>query len=218
MDKLTLRQDVLDELEYEPSIDAAHIGVSAEDGVVTLNGYVETFAQKVAAVDAARRVKGVRGVADEIEIRYPGGKRTADDEIAKRAIDVLKWDTSVPAEAVQVTVRNGWVTLTGQVSWQYQRLAAEGDVRKLPGVVGIANNISIRPVAQVLDVRAKIEAALRRRAELEAIGIRVSVADGGKVTLEGDVANWKEREVVETAAWSAPGVTSLDDRLRITYT
>jgi osmotically-inducible protein OsmY len=215
MSKLELRQDVLAELEYEPSIDAAHVGVAVEDGVVTLTGHVTTYAQKVAALEATRRVKGVLAVADEIEIRYPGGKHEADDEIAARALGILKWDSTIPANAVQVTVRNGWVTLNGQVYWQYQRQAAEADVRKLSGVVGIKNNITIKPMAQVADIKAKIEAALRRRAEVEAKSISVAVRDGGSVTLDGQVDNWAERQAVENAAWSATGVKSVEDRLRI---
>ena len=131
MSELPLRQDILDELEFEPSVDAAHVGVAVESGVVTLSGHVASYAEKLAAVTATRRIRGVRAIADEIEVRYPSDKKIPDDEIAKRTIDILEWDTVVPSAAVQVIVRDGWVTLTGTVDWQYQKKAAEECVRKL---------------------------------------------------------------------------------------
>jgi osmotically-inducible protein OsmY len=201
-----LRQSVLDELEFEPSIDAAHIGVATSDGVVTLSGYVSTFAQKKTAEAAARRVRGVRAVADEIEVRNVGHK-TTDDEIAQRAVNMLRWNASVPAEAIQVTVDRGWLTLTGEVRWQYQRLAAEEAVRRLPDVIGVANNISIKPVPEAGDIKSKIEAALKRRAEVEAMNITVAVKDGGRVVLNGRVDNWDERQFPVSSrsriAWSS---------------
>jgi osmotically-inducible protein OsmY len=215
MDKLKLRQDVLDELEYEASIDAANIGVSVDDGVVTLTGHVPTFAQKTTAVEAAHRVKGVRGVADRIDVRYPGGKQQDDDQIARRALDVLRWDATVPAEAIEVTVRDGRVTLSGQVQWQFQRQAAEAAIRKLSGVIGINNLITIRPVVIASDIKSRIEAALKRRAEVEAWNITIQVYEGGWVALEGKVDNWEERKAVEDAVWSAPGVSQVEDHLRI---
>lgn len=217
MDKFELRKSVMEELDYEPSIDAAHIGVAVDAGVVTLSGHVTSYPQKLAAGAAARRVKGVRGLADEIEVRYPTEKQTADDQIAKRALDILTWDASVPANSIQVTVRNGWVTLTGSVDWQFQRQAAEKAVRRLSGVTGITNTIDIKVVSAAIShaVKAKIEAALTRRAELEATGIRVAVRDGGHVVLEGTVDNWAERMAVENAAWSAHGVRAVEDKLRV---
>ena len=134
MDDRQLQQEVLDELDFDPSIDAAHIGVAADNGVVTLTGHVFSYAEKLAVEQAARRVKGVRAVAQEIEVRYPSDKKTADDEIAKRALSIIKWDTMIPQQAVQVTVQKGLVTLAGQVNWQYQKKAAEDAVRKLSGV------------------------------------------------------------------------------------
>lgn len=215
MSDLTLRSNILDELDYEPSVDAANIGVAASKGVVTLTGHVASFAEKQAALAAVRRVIGVRAIADEIEVRYPSNKKTADDEIAKRAADILRWDTLIPAGAIQVLVREGWVTLSGKVNWWYQRKTAEDDVRKLSGVVGVTNNIEIMPVAQASNIKKKIEDALKRHAEVEAKGIEVIVRDGNKVVLEGKVDNWDERHAVETAAWSAPGVKSVEDHLRI---
>jgi osmotically-inducible protein OsmY len=215
MSELQLRQDVLDELEFEPSINAAHIGVAAENGVVTLSGHVSTYAEKTTAVAAARRVRGVRAIADEIEVRYPSGKKTADDEIAKRAVDILGWDTMVPSGAIQVTVRDGSLILTGKVDWYYQKKAAEDAVRKLSGVRGVVNNIEIKPHVKAEDVKRKIEDALKRHAEVEAKAIRVTVTANDKVLLEGKVDNWDERFAVENAAWSAPGVRSVEDRLAI---
>lgn len=216
MSELQLRQDVLDELEFEPSVNAAHIGVVVDKEVVTLSGHVASYAEKMAAVAAARRIKGVRGIADEIEVRYSSDKKTSDDEIAKRTIEILGWDTVVPSGSIQVMVRDGWVTLTGNVDWYYQKKAAEKDVRKLSGVRGvIINNIDIKPRVKAEDIKRKIEDALKRHAKVEAKAIRVTVRDNDKVLLEGKVDNWDERYAVENAAWSAPGVRSVEDRLAI---
>ena len=146
MDNRVLQEMVLDELDFDPRIDAANIGVVANDGVVTLSGHVASFAEKHAAEEVARRVKGVHAVAQEIEVRYPSDKKTSDDEIAKRALSVIKWNTTIPQDTIQVTVQKGLVTLSGQVTWQYQRGDAEQSVRKLSGVIGVINNIEIKPV------------------------------------------------------------------------
>ena len=145
MGDLQLRQDVIDELEYEPSLDAAHIGVAADKGVVILTGHVASYAEKQIAITAVRQVKGVRAIAEEIEVRYPSDKKTSDDQIAKRAIDILGWDTMVPSGSIQVMVRDGCVTLTGSVDWHYQKKQAEEDIRKLSGVRGVINNVEIEP-------------------------------------------------------------------------
>ena len=215
MDNKLVRQDVLDQLEFEPSIDAANIGVAVEDGVVTLTGHVWSYAQKLAAERATRQVKGVRAIAQEIEVRYPTDKKTADDEIAKRALNVLKWHAMIPQDAVKVTVQKGWVTLTGEVNWQYQRKAAEDAIWKLSGVTGVTDSISLKPTVSVSDIKKKIEDALTRHAQIEAQAVRVHVRDGNKVSLEGMVDNWDEREAIENAAWSVAGVQSVDDRLTI---
>jgi osmotically-inducible protein OsmY len=215
MDNITLRQNILDELEFEPSIDAAHIGVAVDNGVVTLSGHVATYAEKIAAETAVRRVKGVQAIAQEIEVRYPGAKQTHDDQIAKRAVSIIQWDTTIPPDSLKVTVQNGFVTLTGEVSWQYQRKAAEDAVRRLSGVIGVYNNVTIRQSPNTSDIRKQIEAALARRAEVEAKAIRVSVKDGTRVVLEGKVDNWDEREAVTNAAWSVAGVCSVSDQLSI---
>jgi hyperosmotically inducible protein len=213
MGDLQLQRDVVDELEYEPSVDAAHIGVAVDKGVVTLTGHVASYAEKQSAIAAVRRIKGVRAIAEEIEVRYPSDKKTSDDEIAKRAIDILGWDTMVPSGSIQVMVRDGWVTLTGSVDWHYQRKQAEEDVRKLSGVRGVINTVEIEPSVQVEDVKRKIEEALRRHAKIESNAIRITVPERYKVVLEGKVGSWDERYAVENAAWSAPGVKSVEDRM-----
>jgi osmotically-inducible protein OsmY len=215
MSELQLRQLVVDELEFEPSVNAAHIGVAAEKGVVTLSGHVNSYVEKLAALTAVRRVRGVYAIADEIEIHYPSDRKTSDDQIARRAVDMLAWDTVVPVGATQVTVPDGWVTLTGSVNWQYQKKAAEDDVRKLSGVHGVINNITIKPHVKADDIKRKIEDALKRHAEVEAKEIRVTIRNDDQVLLEGKVANWDERYAVQNAAWSAPGVKAVEDRLSV---
>jgi osmotically-inducible protein OsmY len=209
-----LHQDILDELEFEPSIDAARIGVAVEHGVVTLTGHVSSFLEKQAVERAVKRVKGVRAIAEEIEVRLPYDHKTTDDEIASRALDVLHWDTRVPDGVVGITVQDGTVILTGTVDWQYQRQAAEDDIRKLSGVAGVINQIIIASRPQTSDVQSRIQEALRRNADVAAEAIQVSVQDG-KVILDGKVQSWKEREAAERAAWSAPGVRTVEDRLKI---
>jgi osmotically-inducible protein OsmY len=157
----------------------------------------------------------VRAIAQEIEVRYPGDKKTADDEIAKRALNILKWDAVVPPDSVKVTAQKGWLALTGEVDWQFQKKAAESAVRKLSGVTGVSNSITIRPSVSAFDVKKKIEDALERNAHIEARAIRVDVLDGNKVRLEGQVDSWDDRDVTEDAAWSVAGVQSVDDRLTI---
>lgn len=215
MNDKQLRQDVIDELDFEPSIHSADIGVAAEGGVVTLTGHVPGYAQKLAAERAVWRVNGVRAVAEEIQVRFAGDKMHNDDEIAQRAIKVLAWDTLLPRDSIHVLVEDGQVLLTGMLDWNYQRELAEEDVRKLGGVVGVINNISLRQTAQAIDVKQHITNALKRHAEVEASRVKISVHDGGTVSLEGDVDNWDERQAVVRAAWSAAGVHGVDDRLRI---
>jgi osmotically-inducible protein OsmY len=210
----TLRQDIIDELDFEPSINAANIGVAVENGVVTLTGHVSTYAERSAAEDVVRRVKGVKGIAQEIEVRPFGSNPKADDEIAKRVLDVINWSTTVPDGAVQVKVQNGWITLTGKVEWQYQKIAAAEAIVGLVGVYGVANNIEVKPSASAFDVKKRIEDALKRNAEVEARAIKVNVQDG-KVTLEGKVKAWSERAAAERAAWSAPGVSVVVDHLTL---
>ena len=214
MSDIQLRQNVLDELEFEPSIDAAHIGVTVDDGVVTLTGHLSSYAEKIAAEEAVRRVKGVRAIAEEIEVRYPGQKQTSDDEIAKRALNILQWDTFLPHENIRLTVHKGLVTLTGEVQWYFQKSGAEKAIRKLSGVTGVVNDITIKPAVRVADIKSKIENALKRHAEVEAEGIQITVLSD-EVTLNGKVESWDERQAVISAAWSAPGVRLVEDHLTI---
>lgn len=215
MNDSTLRQDILDELDFEPSVEAAGIAVAAKDGIVTLSGHVPTYSQKLMVEDVVRRVKGVKGIAQEIEVRPFGTNQTADDEIAKRAIKKIAWNASIPDSAVQVKVQKGWVTLSGKVEWQYQRAAAADAVRDLAGVVGVTNQIEIKHRVLELDVKKRIEDALKRNAAVEARSIKVAVLDGGKVRLEGHVHAWSERRAAELAAWSAAGVHAVEDRLSV---
>ena len=215
MDDKVLRQIVTDELDFEPSIDAANIGVAVESGVVTLTGHVVGFTEKHAAEQAVQRVKGVRAIAEEIEVRRPNDKKTADDQIAGRAVRIIDWDAKIPKWAVKVKVHDGWITLSGAVGWQYQRMAAELAVRRLSGVTGVTNLIEIEPLAvQSTDVKQKIVDALTRKADLDATAIRVTVV-GNKVILEGRVGFLCERAIASRAAWSAPGVKAVENRLTL---
>jgi osmotically-inducible protein OsmY len=209
-----LRQHVIDELEFEPALDAANIGVAVSGHVVTLTGHVTSYAQKLAAERAARRVKGVRAIAEEIEVRFADEKKVHDDEIAARALSIIAWDTTIPDDRIQVKVQHGWITLTGHADWNHQKVAAEEAVRKLSGVRGVTNRIEVAPPVLVSDVKQRLESALKRSAEVELSGIRLRV-DGHKVVLEGHVNSWHERLVAETAAWSVPGVNVVEDLLTV---
>lgn len=215
MSELRLRDDILDELTYEPIVDQAHIGVAVDEDIVTLSGHVGSYAQELAALSAVRRVKGVHGIADEIEVRSSSDSVPSDDEIAKCAVDVVSWDSVVPSDVIQVTARDGPVTLTGKVNWYYQKSSAERDVGGLSGVRGVINNIEIEPHAKPENVKKKIEAALKRHAGIEARDIRVTVRDDDEMLLEGKVRNWDEKSAVANAAWSALGVKNVKDRLTI---
>lgn len=214
MNDIALRNDVLAELEFEPSVDAGHIGVAVSHGVVTLTGHVGSFAEKAAVERAVGRIKGVRGIAQEIQVRLPANRKTNDDEIAERALKIIAWDTTIPADRIQVTVENGWVKLRGIVDWDFQRQAAADAVRKLSGVVGLTNELTVGQSVSVADVKLRIENALKRAAELEAAHIRVGVV-GGRVTLDGKVHTLHERTAAQRAAWSAPGVHVVEDRIKV---
>jgi osmotically-inducible protein OsmY len=175
---------------------------------------VPSYFQKIEVENVVSRVRGVRGIAQEIEVRPFGTNTTADDEIAKRALNSINWNTTVPNDGVQAKVTKGWVTLSGKVEWQYQKIAALDAVKRLTGVIGVSNNIEVKPRVSSFDVKRRIEDALKRTAEVEANGITVQVADG-KVTLEGHVNAWPERSAVERAAWSAPGVKAVVDHIRV---
>ena len=214
MSDIDLRQFIVDELEFEPSIDAANIGVAVHDGVVTLTGHVPTFMEKTTAERTVGRIKGVKGIACEIEVRPIGANITADDEIARRAVHQIEWNVQVPKNSVQVRVEKGWVTLSGKLHWHFQRAAVENAVHALSGVRGVINNIAVAPRATAPDVKKRIEDALKRDAEIDAHAIKVDVRDG-KVVLEGKVRAWAERQAAERAAWAAPGVKAVEDHISI---
>lgn len=210
-----LQKDVLDELRWEPSISEKEIAVAVKDGVVTLSGYVQTYAQKRAAEYAVAKVAGVKAVAEDIQVKLPTSTKRSDTEIAHAVINALKWDTEVPDELLKVKVENGWVTLNGALDFFYQKSAAERCVRFLTGVKGVTNLISVKRGATTSKVTENIEAALKRRAEMDAGMIKVDSLDG-KVTLKGSVHSWLELKEAENAAWATPGVWSVDDRLAVT--
>lgn len=209
-----LQQDVLDGLEWEPSIDASKIAVTATDGVVTLTGTVPFYPDKMEAERIAKSIAGVKAVADDIEIRLPGTSERNDTDIATAALNALKWHTSIPEDKVKVIVRNGWLTLEGQVDWQYQREAAREVVRFLVGVRGVTNSIVLAARPKAKDVREKIDAAFKRSAEVDASHVRIETQDG-TIVLKGKVSSWSERAAAERVAWTAPGVANVDNRLAV---
>lgn len=213
-DDTQLRQSVLEELEWEPTIDATGVGVQVSDGVVTLTGHLASFAEKSAAEDAVRRIPGVKALAVEIDVRLPADAERTDGDIARAAANVLAWNTFVPVERVQVTVEHGVVRLTGTVDWNYQRMAAERAVASLLGVKSVVNAIGIRPQASREDLGMRIKAAIERQAVDDAAQVTVSVA-GGAVVLGGSLRTWAEREAAMNAAWSAPGVNSVVNNIRV---
>jgi osmotically-inducible protein OsmY len=209
-----LKQHVENALEWEPSFDASDIGVSVDGGVVTLRGDIGSFAAKSAAERVALRVYGVKAVANELAVRLASGWVRTDTDIAQAAVTALTWNAFVPKERITVTVSNGWLTLNGTVDAQYQKDAALRAVRDLTGVKGVTNTITVKPRVQTADVRIKIIDAFRRSAEIDARRVNVAATDG-KVILSGNVRSWAEREEAEHAAWAAPGVSEVDDRLTV---
>lgn len=212
---LQIQKDVAAELHWDPSIRESEIAVAARDGVVTLAGSVHSFAEKYAAERAVERISGVKAIADDLVVKPMPTHQRSDTEIAHAILSALQWDTQVPDDKVKAKVDTGWVTLSGSVEWKYQKDAAERAVRYLTGVQGVANLIAVVPKqASKFEVSGKIKDALRRGAERDADNITVKTADG-RVTLEGTVRSFAERQDAERAAWSAPGVTAVVDRIAI---
>jgi osmotically-inducible protein OsmY len=207
-----MRTRVLQALEWEPSLDASRIGVAVTDGVVALTGQVPSWADRVMAEKTVKVLAGVKGIANDLEVHLPGDARRTDTDLVMAAVKALEWDVQVPNQRIKVRATDGWLTLEGEVDWQYQRSAAQRCVRNLIGVRGVSNLITLSTKLTPTDLKQRIENAFKRHAELEARGIRVDTV-GGRVTLDGAVHSVAERDEAERAVWSAPGVTTVDDHL-----
>jgi osmotically-inducible protein OsmY len=211
-----IKRDVEQELRWDPDIDATDVAVSVKDGVVTLSGFMRSYTQKWQAEEDAKRVAGVTAVANDIQVRLPAVDQRPDPEIARDAVAELKKWLPYSADRIKVTVSDGWVTLEGEVEWNYQKERAEEAVRRVKGLVGLTNNIKLKPSVTPADVKRKIEEALKRNAEIDASGITVET-NGSEVILRGTVRSWAERREAERAAYAAPGVTTVDNQISVRW-
>ncbi|HEU4556170.1 MAG TPA: BON domain-containing protein [Chitinophaga sp.] len=211
---LQIQHNVVDELAWDPVLKASEIGVTCHEGVVTLSGYVNSYSKKLAAENAAKRVRDVKAVAMDIEIKLPSDNKRTDSDIAAAALNALRWNTFVPDDRVKLAIEEGWVTLEGELEWQYQKESAANAIKDLIGVRGISNLIKVRPNISAVVVKDAIKKALERSAYIEAAGINI-MTDGGNITLKGKVRSWGERSEVERAAWATPGVLDVKDELVI---
>ena len=209
-----IKRDVEDELRWDPDIDPTDISVSVHNGVVSLTGFVRSYAQKTEAERDAKRVAGVAGVANDIEVRLPALDARPDPDIARDAVSALKAELPYSSENIKVIAKNGWLTLEGTVEWNYARERAENAVKRIRGVKHVTNAITVKPTVAPHEIRRKIEDAFRRSAELDASRITVE-ANGSEIILRGTVKSWAERQEAERAAWAAPGVTKVDNRVTI---
>jgi osmotically-inducible protein OsmY len=207
-----IERDVKEELKWEPDLDATDIAVSVKDGVVALTGFVKSYIDKYEAENAAKRVAGVVGIANDLEVRLPAVDERPDPDIARDAAAAIKSQLPISSENIKIVVKNGWVTLEGTVEWQYQRSTAETAVRRIKGVKGVTNVILLKPRAEPSEIKKKIQDAFKRNAEVDANRITVE-ANGSEVVLKGTVRSWFERQEAERAAWAAPGVTKVEDRI-----
>ena len=213
---MQLQQDVIEELKWDQSLNSTAIGVEVSDGVVTLAGHVASYSEKWNAEVAAQRVSGVKALAVELDVNLPGSSERTDADIARSVENVLQWSTYVPAEHVNVMVESGWITLSGEVEWEYQRRAAVNGVSHLMGVKGVSDQIGLRPAVSSRSIKSEIEAALGRRNRANAHNVQVEVHDAN-VTLSGTVDNWSERELVRRTAWGTPGVRKVDNNISIAW-
>ena len=209
-----IQANVIAELKWDARVLANEIGVAVKDGIVTLTGWVDSYLQRLAAEDAARRVHGVKAVVNDIEVRLPGSAERTDPDLAKAVINALQWDAGIPAGKIDVTVSQGWVTLKGEVEYGFQKRSAERAVQSLAGVKGVTNLITVKPPVLPIDLKMKIEQALVRNAETDAEHITVEV-QGSKVILRGKVRSFAEKAAAEETAWSAPGVTEVENRIEV---